>query len=51
MSETGKELGMLLLGVAFGSLISSSLPGPLSVVQPYMGIIFFVLGIVLIIKG
>ncbi len=44
-----REIGMLLLGVAIGTLIPD-LPGPFDLFQPYLWVVFLVVGIVLLIK-
>ena len=50
MSETGKELGMLFLGLAIGSIIPA-LPAPLTIAQPFVWLIFFVIAVILFFKG
>lgn len=44
-----REIGMLLLGIAVGTLIQR-LPSPLDLLQPYVWIVFLALGIVLLVK-
>jgi hypothetical protein len=43
-------LGMLFIGVAIGVIIPN-LPAPLQIIQPFVWLIFFVIGVVLLIKG
>jgi hypothetical protein len=50
MSGTGKELGMLFLGLGIGSIIPS-LPQPLTIIQPYLWVVFFVIAFVLFFKA
>jgi hypothetical protein len=44
-----REIGMLLLGVAIGSIIPR-LPSPVDLLQPYLWVLFFVIGLFLLIK-
>ena len=46
----GNNIGMLLLGVAIGSIIPP-FPAPLDIANQYIWIIFLVVGIILLIKG
>ena len=45
-----KEIGMLLIGIAIGSMIPQ-LPRPVDLLQPYVWIVFLVIGIVLLIRS
>ena len=45
-----QAVGMLLLGMAIGSYLPN-LPDPVSVINPYLGLIFLVLAVILFIKG
>lgn len=45
-----KELGMLFLGVAIGSIIPP-LPEPLAIVRPFVWLIFFIVAIYLLVRG
>ncbi len=44
-----REIGMLLLGVAIGTLIPK-LPAPLDLIQPFVWVAFLIVGLVLMIK-
>ncbi|MBS3061336.1 MAG: hypothetical protein J4215_02020 [Candidatus Diapherotrites archaeon] len=44
-----REIGMLMLGVAIGTLIPK-LPAPIDLLQPYFWLVFFVVGLILLIK-
>lgn len=50
MGTGGKELGMLFIGVAIGVIIPA-LPEPITIVQPFVWLIFFIIGVILLIKG
>lgn len=43
-------VGMLLLGMAIGTYLPP-LPEPASIIAPYLGLIFLVLGVAMFIKG
>ena len=45
-----KEIGMLLLGVAIGTILPK-LPAPLDIISPYMWVIFLVVGLLLLVRG
>jgi len=50
MSDTTKTAAMFLIGIGVGQYLPG-LPAPLNVVNQYLGIIFIVIGVVLLIKG
>jgi hypothetical protein len=50
MSTTGKQIGILLVGVGLGWGISFALPAPLGFLQPYLWAIPVIIGIILVIK-
>ncbi|MDP6671067.1 MAG: hypothetical protein QGI60_04595 [archaeon] len=43
-------VGMLLLGMAIGTYLPP-LPEPVSAINPFVGLIFLVLGVIMFIKG
>ena len=43
-------LGMLFIGVAIGAIIPK-LPAPLELLQPFVWLIFFIVGVFLLVKG
>ncbi|MFH1255944.1 MAG: hypothetical protein V1494_01495 [Candidatus Diapherotrites archaeon] len=44
------SLGMLMLGIAIGLFIPE-IPEPFALLNPYLGFVFLLIGIVLFIKG
>jgi hypothetical protein len=49
MATSYHTAGLFLIGMALGSFLS--IPAPLNFVSPYIGMIFIVLGIILLVKG
>lgn len=47
---TNKDIGMLMLGVAIGSIIPG-FPAPLDMVNQYVWVAFLIVGLILLIKG
>lgn len=45
-----REIGMLLLGVTVGKIIPS-LPAPLDIINPYLWVVFLVVGLFLLVRG
>ena len=45
-----KDIGMLMLGVAIGSIIPG-FPAPLDRINQYVWVIFLVVGLILLVKG
>ncbi len=45
-----KDIGLFLIGIAIGSLIPN-LPKPVDLFQPYVWLIFLVIGIVLLVRS
>ncbi len=50
MIVLGNNIGMLLLGVAIGSIIPG-FPPPLDIVNQYVWVVFLIVGLILLIKG
>ena len=49
MATSYHTAGLFLIGMALGTFLS--LPAPLAVISPYIGIIFVVLGVVMLLKS
>ncbi len=45
----GNEAGLFLIGLGVGSYIPS-LPAPLDVIQPFLGLIVILIGVLLMVK-
>ena len=50
MATFNHNLGILLLGIGIGRYIPS-LPEPLGFINPFIGLIFILLGVILVMKG
>lgn len=45
-----KEIGMLMLGVAIGTIIPA-FPAPIDIINQYVWVIFLVVGLLLLVRG
>ena len=50
MATFNHNLGILFIGVGIGRYIPG-LPAPIDLINPYIGLIFLILGVVLVMKG
>ena len=48
--SNGTAVGMFLIGIAVG-LYMPGLPSPVNILQPYIGLVLIVVGVILFIKG
>ena len=50
MASFNHNLGILFIGIGIGRYIPG-LPDPVSFINPFIGLIFIVLGVILVMKG